>query len=55
MTVMAGGIDLPHYPMADALGFTHPPLFWPILMLTLLAYMHLTQITTRWLLQKHWI
>ena len=27
MTVMAGGIDLPHYPMADALGFNYTPSF----------------------------
>jgi hypothetical protein len=37
--------------MAGALGFTHlPRLYWPILMLTPLAYMGLTQITKVWLL-----
>jgi Mg2+-importing ATPase len=47
---------LPYSPLASALGFTHlPPLYWPILMLTLLGYMGLTQITKLWLLRKQWI
>ena len=43
-------------PFASALGFTHlPRLYWPILTLTLLSYVGLTQIIKVWLLRKHWI
>ena len=46
----------PYSPLASALGFTHlPRLYWPILMLTLLSYMGLTQIVKVWLLRKQWI
>ena len=39
-----------------ALGFTQlPPLYWPILLVTLLVYMVLTQAIKVWLLRKHWI
>jgi Mg2+-importing ATPase len=56
LSIMALGIWLPYSPLASALGFTHlPPLYWPILMLTLLGYMGLTQITKLWLLRKQWI
>ena len=56
LSIMALGIWLPYSPLASALGFTHlPPLYWPILMLTLLCYMGLTQITKVWLLRKQWI
>jgi len=30
-------------------------MYWPILMLTLLSYMTLTQIIKAWLLRKKWI
>jgi Mg2+-importing ATPase len=54
--IMALGVWLPYSPLASALGFTHlPRLYWPILMLTLLSYMGLTQIVKVWLLRKHWI
>jgi P-type Mg2+ transporter len=54
--IMALGAWLPYSPMASSLGFTHlPPLYWPILMLTLLGYMVLTQVIKVWLLRKHWI
>ncbi len=56
LSIMAFGIFLPYSPLAPALGFTHlPPLYWPILMGTLLGYMGLTQIVKMWLLRKHWI
>jgi Mg2+-importing ATPase len=56
LSIMALGIWLPYSPLASALGFTHlPPLYWPILMLTLLCYMGLTQIMKVWLLRKQWI
>jgi Mg2+-importing ATPase len=53
---MTLGMWLPYSPAASALGFTRLPLlYWPLLMLTLLAYLCLTQITKVWLLRKHWI
>ena len=56
LSIMAFGMWLPCSPAASALGFTRlPPLYWPILMLTLLAYLCLTQVTKVWLLRKHWI
>jgi hypothetical protein len=43
------------FPLAAALGFTHLPcLCWPILLLTLLAYLCLTQIIKVWLLRRKW-
>jgi Mg2+-importing ATPase len=56
MAVMAFGIWLPYSPLASALGFTQlPRMYWPILMLTLLSYLGLTQIIKVWLLRKQWI
>jgi Mg2+-importing ATPase len=54
--IMAFGMWLPYSPLSSALGLTHlPHLYWPILMLTLLGYMGLTQIIKVWLLRRHWI
>jgi P-type Mg2+ transporter len=56
LSIMALGVWLPYSPLASALGFTHlPPLYWPILLLTLLGYMALTQIIKVGLLRKQWI
>ena len=56
LCIMALGIWLPYSPLSSALGFTHlPPLYWPILMLTLISYVTLTQLIKVWLLRKHWI
>ena len=56
LAIMVFGMWLPYSPVASALGFTHLPLmYWPILMLTLLAYMGLTQIIKVWLLRMRWI
>jgi Mg2+-importing ATPase len=56
VAIMAFGIWLPHSPLAPALGFTHlPGLYWPILLLTLLSYVALTQVIKMWLLRKRWI
>jgi P-type Mg2+ transporter len=56
LSIMALGIWLPYSPIASSLGFTHlPPMYWPILMVTLLAYMGLTQLTKVWLLRMKWI
>jgi P-type Mg2+ transporter len=56
LSIMAFGVWLPYSPLSSALGFTHlPRLYWPILMLTLLGYVGLTQTIKVWLLRKHWI
>jgi len=56
LSIMAFAVWLPYSPLASALGFAHlPPMYWPILMLTLLCYMGLTQIIKVWLLHKKWI
>ena len=53
LSIMAFGMWLPYSPMASSLGFTRLPfLYWPILMVTLLAYVGLTQVTKVWLLRK---
>jgi Mg2+-importing ATPase len=56
LSIMALGMWLPYSPVASALGLTGlPPLYWPILLLTLLSYVFLTQIIKVWLLRKRWI
>jgi Mg2+-importing ATPase len=56
LAVMVVAMWLPHSPLSSVLGLTRlPHLYWPILMLTLLSYMGLTQIVKVWLLRKHWI
>jgi Mg2+-importing ATPase len=56
LSIMAFGMWLPSSPLAFALGFTPlPRLYWPILMLTLLGYVGLTQIIKVWLLREQWI
>jgi P-type Mg2+ transporter len=54
--IMAVGIWLPFSPIASALGFQAlPPLYWPLLLLTLLCYLVLTQAIKVWLIRKTWI
>ncbi len=56
LSIMAFGMWLPYSPVASALGLTGlPPLYWPILLLTLLSYVSLTQVIKVWLLRKRWI
>ncbi len=56
LSIMAFGMWLPYSPLAASLGLTHlPRLYWPILMLTLVGYMSLTQVIKVWLLRKKWI
>jgi Mg2+-importing ATPase len=56
LSIMAFGMWLPYSPLASSLGLTHLPLmYWPILMLTLLGYVSLTQMIKVWLLRKKWI
>lgn len=54
--IMAVAAWLPYSPLAPALGFTAlPPLYWPILLATLLCYVVLTQIVKMWLIRKTWL
>ncbi len=53
---MAVAVWLPTSPAASALGFTALPwLYWPILGVTVLSYVILTQLVKTWLLRKMWI
>jgi Mg2+-importing ATPase len=53
---MAFGMWLPYSPLANSLGLVHlPRLYWPILLLTLLSYVILTQLIKVLLLRKKWI
>src|ERR1700694_2619175 len=56
VAVMAVGVWLPESPLAPALGFVPlPALYWPILALTLLCYLALTQLVKNVLLRRRWI
>ena len=56
LSIMAFGMWLPYSPMASSLGFAQlPPMYWPILLITLLAYVGLTQAAKVWLLRRKWI
>jgi Mg2+-importing ATPase len=52
-TVMAIGAYLPFSPVASSLKLVAlPPLYWPLLILTLLSYLVLTQVIKVWLIRK---
>jgi len=54
--IMAIGIAIPFSPLGELLGFTLlPQLYWPLLALTLLCYVALTQSVKMWLLKRKWI
>jgi Mg2+-importing ATPase len=54
--IMAIGIAIPMSPLGRYLGFTTlPSLYWPLLALTLLCYVTLTQGVKMWLLRFRWI
>ena len=54
--IMIVGAWLPFSPIGLALGFVPlPGLFWPLVMLTLLVYVILTQLVKVWLIRKVWI
>lgn len=54
--IMAAAAYLPFSPFGVHLGFVPlPPLFWPLLLLTLVCYVALTQVVKVWLLKKSWI
>jgi Mg2+-importing ATPase len=54
--IMGIGAWLPFSPLAQYLGFVPLPWqFWPLLLLTLVCYVGLTQLIKMWLLRKKWI
>ena len=54
--IMLIGAALPYSPLAAPLGFVPLPwLFWPLLALTLLCYVGLTQLIKSWMVRKNWI
>jgi Mg2+-importing ATPase len=56
LIIMAAGAFLPYSPLALMLGFVPlPGLYWPLLVLTLLCYMGLTQLVKMWLIKKKWL
>ena len=56
LLIMAFGAWLPYSPLAPALGFVPlPPLFWRLLLATLLCYVGLTQVIKMWLIRKAWV
>jgi len=56
VVIMLIGIWLPFSPVAPALGFSPlPELYWPLLLLTLLCYVGLTQMVKSWLIRKGWV
>jgi Mg2+-importing ATPase len=56
LAIMAFGAWLPYSPVASSLGLAQlPAMYWPILLLTLVAYTGLTQAVKIWLLRIKWI
>ena len=56
LVTMAIGIAIPFSPLGRYLGFTTlPTLYWPLLALTLVSYVVLTQLVKMWLLRRKWI
>jgi Mg2+-importing ATPase len=54
--IMAFGAWLPFSPIASMLGFAPlPPLYWPLIILTLFCYVVLTQGVKAFLIRKMWI
>jgi Mg2+-importing ATPase len=54
--IMLVGIWLPFSPIGVWLGFVPLPiLYWPLLLITLLLYVVLTQVVKVWLVRKRWI
>jgi Mg2+-importing ATPase len=54
--IMAFGSYLPYSPMAPWLGFVPlPPLFWGILLVTLVCYVGLTQLIKMQLARRGWV
>jgi Mg2+-importing ATPase len=56
VVIMALAAWLPYSPLSLMLGFVPlPGLYWPIIFLTLLCYVVLTQLVKMWLIKKKWL
>ena len=56
VAVMAFAAWLPFSPMAPVLGLVAlPALYWPVLLITSLSYVMLTQVVKMWLIRKAWL
>ena len=56
LTIMGIGAALPFSPLAQYLGFVPLPWqFWPLLAITLVCYVGLTQLIKSWMVRKNWI
>ena len=56
LVIMGIGVAIPFSPLGTYLGFTTlPTLYWPLLALTLVCYVLLTQGVKMWLLKRKWI
>lgn len=56
LAVISFGLWLPSSPLAPYLGLTRlPSMYWPLLVLTIFAYIGLTQMMKVWLLRQKWI
>jgi P-type Mg2+ transporter len=56
LLIMGIGAYLPYSPLATYLGFVPlPAVYWPLILLTLLCYVGLTQLVKMWLIRKAWI
>lgn len=56
LAIMGVGAYLPYSPLASMLRFVPlPGGYWPLLMLTLLCYVVLTQLVKSWLIRKRWL
>ncbi len=54
--IMLVGVLIPFSPLGPYVGFTTlPPLYWPLLALTLLCYVVLTLVAKAWLLRRRWV
>jgi Mg2+-importing ATPase len=56
LAVILVGAILPSTALGPALDFVPlPPLYWPLLMLTMIGYVVLTQVVKMWLLRRGWV
>ena len=56
LLIMGIAMYLPYSPLAAPLGFVPlPPLYWAILLATLLCYVGITQVIKTWLIRKSWV
>jgi Mg2+-importing ATPase len=54
--IMGIGAYLPYSPLAATLGFVPLPAgYWPLLLVTLICYLALTQVIKTWLIRKNWV